>query len=155
MEDHYCILKVGPWLTFGYREALFALAMIEEEMLAPKGIETSRLRAVIDAVMVEEPKYWKKYYPGTEDQQLFKRKYGFSDRSRYYWPDESINTAKNRLIDNLSTNKIPLSLISQYMPHQFYEILEGRLANEPMELVLHYIRRVTGMYSRACGLSHG
>ncbi len=25
VEDHFCILKVGPWLTFAYREALFAL----------------------------------------------------------------------------------------------------------------------------------
>ena len=29
VEDHFCILKVGPWLTFGYREALFSLSMIE------------------------------------------------------------------------------------------------------------------------------
>jgi len=103
--------------------------------------------------MLQDPKHWKKYYPGTENQQLFKRKYSFSDRSRYYWPDESINAAKNRLIDNLRKNKTPLSLLSQFMPHQFYEILDGRLDNEPMELVLNYIQIVTGIYSRACGLS--
>ena len=155
VEDHFCILKVGPWLTFAYREALFALESMEIELMGEGSDGLSHLWQTMDRVMLHDPKHWKKYYPGTEDQQLFKRKYSFSDRSRYYWPDESINTAKNRLIDNLSKNKIPLSLISQYMPHQFYEILEGRLANEPMELVLHYIRRITGIYSRACGLSHG
>ncbi len=154
VEDHFCILKVGPWLTFAYREALFALESMEIELMGgDDGL--SHLRDTMDMVMLQDPKHWKKYYSGTENQQLFKRKYSFSDRSRYYWPDESIDTAKNRLIDNLRKNKIPLSLLSQFMPYQFYEILDGRLANEPMELVLNYIRIITGIYSRACGLSHG
>ena len=155
VEDHFCILKVGPWLTFAYREALFALESMEIEMMGAGNDGLSHLRDTMESVMLRDPKHWKKYYPGTKNQQLLKRKYSFSDRSRYYWPDESIDAAKNRLIDNLSKNKIPLFLISQFLPHQFYEILEGRLANEPMELVLNYIRTVTGMYARACGLSHG
>jgi D-tagatose-1,6-bisphosphate aldolase subunit GatZ/KbaZ len=32
VPDHFCILKVGPWLTFAYREALFALAEIEKHL---------------------------------------------------------------------------------------------------------------------------
>lgn len=155
VEDHFCILKVGPWLTFAYREALFALESMEIEMMGAGNDDLSRLRDTMDLVMLQDPKHWKKYYSGTENQQLFKRKFSFSDRSRYYWTDESIITAKNRLIHNLKKNKIPLSLLSQFMPYQFYEILDGRLANEPMELVLNYIRIITGIYSRACGLSHG
>ena len=154
VEDHFCILKVGPWLTFAYREALFALESMEIEMMGAD-VGLSHLRDTMEMVMLQDPKHWKKYYSGTENQQLFKRKYSFSDRSRYYWPDESINKAKNRLIENLRKNKIPLSLLSQFMPYQLYEILDGRLANEPMELVLNYIRIITGIYSRACGLSHG
>ncbi len=154
VEDHFCILKVGPWLTFAYREALFALESMEIEMMGAD-VGLSHLRDTMEMVMLQDPKHWKKYYSGTENQQLFKRKYSFSDRSRYYWPDESINKAKNRLIENLRKNKIPLSLLSQFMPYQFYEILNGRLANEPMELVLNYIRIITGIYSRACGLSYG
>lgn len=30
VEDHFAILKVGPALTFAFREAVFALAAIEE-----------------------------------------------------------------------------------------------------------------------------
>jgi D-tagatose-1,6-bisphosphate aldolase subunit GatZ/KbaZ len=155
VEDHFCILKVGPWLTFAYREALFALECMEIEMMGAGHDGLSRLRDTMERVMLQDPKHWKKYYQGTENQRLFKRKYSFSDRSRYYWPDESINTAKNRLMNNLRKNKIPLSLVSQFMPFQFYEILEGKLATEPMELVLNYIRIITGIYSRACGLSYG
>ena len=48
VRDHYCILKVGPWLTFGYREALFALSMIEEEIAGQRGLKTSNLRDVME-----------------------------------------------------------------------------------------------------------
>ena len=35
--DHFAILKVGPWLTFAFREAVFALAAIETEWLSATG----------------------------------------------------------------------------------------------------------------------
>jgi tagatose-1,6-bisphosphate aldolase non-catalytic subunit AgaZ/GatZ len=47
--------------------------MIEEEMLAPKGGETSKLREVIESVMLADPKYWQKYYPGDGATQAYKR----------------------------------------------------------------------------------
>jgi D-tagatose-1,6-bisphosphate aldolase subunit GatZ/KbaZ len=155
VEDHFCILKVGPWLTFAYREALFALEAMEMEIMGAGNEDLSCLRATLDRVMVNDPKHWAKYYTGTKEQKSFKRKFSFSDRSRYYWPDESINAAKSRMFDNLRKNKIPLSLLSQFMPYQFYEVLDGKLANEPEELVLDYIQIITGIYSRACGLSNG
>lgn len=34
VEDHFAILKVGPWLTFAMREAIFALSEIERNWLA-------------------------------------------------------------------------------------------------------------------------
>ncbi len=153
VEDHFCILKVGPWLTFAYREALFALEYMETELLGKGNAGLSHLRETMDKVMLRDPRHWTKYYSGTEEQQWFKRKYSFSDRSRYYWPDKSINSAKNRLIENLRRNKIPLSLLSQFMPCQFFEVLNGELKNDPMELVLDYIRTVCRIYARACGLS--
>lgn len=41
VEDHWAVLKVGPGLTFALREALYALAGIEEELLAPGGAPAS------------------------------------------------------------------------------------------------------------------
>jgi D-tagatose-1,6-bisphosphate aldolase subunit GatZ/KbaZ len=150
VEDHFCILKVGPWVTFGYREALFALARIEEEMLAPKGLQTSRLRDVIDAVMIEEPKYWEKYYPGNALEQGYKRKYSFSDRSRYYWPHPRIAAAKAQLIENLKAHPIPLSLLSQYLPGQYHAVSEGLIRNAVEEIIIDRTQDVIGIYSRAC-----
>ena len=155
VEDFFCILKVGPWLTFAYREALFALEAIEVEMLGDRSQDLSNLKETLDKAMRDNPVHWKKYYSGTEHQQFFKRKYSLSDRSRYYWPDESLNQAKDRLFKNLRKNRIPLSLLSQFMPTQFHRVLSGTLANDPKEILLDYIRIITGVYSRACGLSRG
>jgi D-tagatose-1,6-bisphosphate aldolase subunit GatZ/KbaZ len=153
VEDHFCILKVGPWLTFAYREALFALENIEIELLGKDNKNLSKLGETLEKVMIDNPKYWKKYYPGDEKQQLFKRKYSFSDRSRYYWPVAELNSAKNKLYTNLRESKIPASLLSQFMPYQFYKVGEGLIQSDPVELVHSYIQNVTGLYSRACGMS--
>jgi len=153
VEDFFCILKVGPWLTFAYREALYALEAIEVEMMGDRSKDLSILKETLDKAMRDDPVHWKKYYAGTEHQQLFKRKYSLSDRSRYYWPDDTVRLAKDRLYKNLRENRIPLSLLSQFMPIQFYKVLNGTLAIDPNELVLDYIRIIAGIYSRACGLS--
>ena len=65
--DHFAILKVGPWLTFAFREALFALEEIEREVLARSsagdggagGGEPSRLRETLDAAMRADPRHWR------------------------------------------------------------------------------------------------
>ena len=152
VRDHYCILKVGPWLTFGYREALFALSMIEEEIAGQRGLKTSNLREVIERTMVEDPTYWKKYYPGGEFEQAFKRKYSFSDRSRYYWPNENIQKAVSTLVSNLKESTISLSLLSQYMPNQYIAINEGIIENDVEQIIIHRTQEVIRLYARACNM---
>ena len=153
VEDHFCILKVGPWLTFAYREALFALSLIEEEMSATKAIEPSKLRDVLEAVMLAEPKYWQKYYPGDSTAQAYKRKYSFSDRSRYYWPNEKIQQAVAKLVSNLKKNPISLALLSQYMPNQYNSVNERTIANDVEAIIINRIQDVIGIYARACRMS--
>jgi len=152
VEDHYCILKVGPWVTFAYREALFALEAMEKELLGGAGIRLSGLRDTLEAVMTDKPGYWMKYYPGDESMQLFKRKYSFSDRSRYYWPDTRLNDSISLLKKNLDDSGIPLSILSQYMPGQYNAVQEGRISCTADDLIISRIRDVVGIYSRACGL---
>ncbi len=103
-EKHFCIQKVGPWLTFAWREALFALASIEDELVETE--KTSGLKQVMEKVMIENPRYWLKYYPGSESEQLIKRKYSYSDRSRYYWPEKKLITAVNQLFTNLRNHPL-------------------------------------------------
>jgi D-tagatose-1,6-bisphosphate aldolase subunit GatZ/KbaZ len=151
VEDHFCIQKVGPWLTFAYREAIFALVDIERELfLNQKSVIVSNLKDVLDHVMVGNDVYWKKYYFGDKEQQMFARKYSLSDRSRYYWNDPAVKESVERLMKNLSGKSIPLSLLSQYLSHQYYSIREDRLENNVESIIIDKIRTVFGIYSRAC-----
>ena len=150
VEDHFCILKVGPWLTFAFREALFALEAMEIEIMGQGNPELSGLRRTLEKVMLDNPVYWGKYYHGDQEQLAFKRKYSFSDRSRYYWPVTAIELSRQKLFKNLLENKIPLSLLSQFMPLQFYQVGEQRIDLDPQHLVHSYIQTVAGIYSRAC-----
>lgn len=152
VEDHFAILKVGPWLTYLYREALFALEAMEKE-LAGKFTRLSALEETLEKVMLEStPNYWEKYYKGTEAEQRFCRKYSFSDRSRYYWTNQELNESVLLLLKNLNSVKIPLSLTSQFMPHLFPAINEGILPNTPKSLIIAHIQDKLAWYARAVGV---
>ena len=148
VTDHWAILKVGPGLTFALREALFALARVEDE-LVPEA-SRSHLIDVIDARMVADPKYWEGYYEGNADEQRIARRFSYSDRLRYYWPDAEIAAAESRLYENLSSAAIPLPLISQFLPEQYARVRGGELASDPRSLVIDKIRDCLRPYASAC-----
>lgn len=148
VEDHWAILKVGPGLTFAMREAFFALEAIEKEYIPVA--QLSNLGDIIEERMLANPRYWQNYYEGSELEQRIARRYSFSDRLRYYWPDKSIHTAEQKLLDNLSHESIPLPLISQFLPAQYSRIRAGILQAEPRQLVIDKIRDALRPYSAAC-----
>ena len=111
VTDGFAILKVGPGLTFAMREAIFALADIEKEIVTPK--DQSRLAETIRAVMMGNPAHWRDYYKGADQETLLFNSY--SDRIRYYWPDPRIEAAMAKLIANLTTMPIPDILLSRYL----------------------------------------
>jgi D-tagatose-1,6-bisphosphate aldolase subunit GatZ/KbaZ len=153
VKDHFAILKVGPWLTFAFREAIFALAAIEEEWLSSKkGIIVSRVRETLELAMLENPVHWKGYYRGDEAALRLARKFSYSDRARYYWPQPAVAAALRRLIDNLTAHPAPASLISQYLPNQCAGIRAGTLSNQPVDLIHSRILEVIDVYALACGM---
>jgi len=113
VRNHFAILKVGPALTFAFREAVFALAMIENELVSKD--MRSNLIQVLEDVMLKHPEHWKKYYHGTQAEQAFKRKYSLSDRARYYWPEPEVQNAFTELMNNLGDKALPFSLLSQFV----------------------------------------
>jgi D-tagatose-1,6-bisphosphate aldolase subunit GatZ/KbaZ len=151
--DHFAILKVGPWLTFAFREAVFALAAIENELLSGcEGVTLSGLPGVLEDAMQENPGHWKSYYHGTEHELRLARKYSYSDRARYYWPQPSVAAALERLLRNLTAHPAALSLLSQYLPRQADAVRAKELRNEPAELLRHKIQEVLEQYAYACGM---
>jgi D-tagatose-1,6-bisphosphate aldolase subunit GatZ/KbaZ len=155
VDDRFLILKVGPWLTFALRETLFALAMIENELYNEhKSIQTSGLIEIVEKQMIENPRYWQSHYHGDENDLRLARKYSYSDRVRYYWPNPQISTSLERLIQNLTEKEIPLNLLSQYLPMQYDSIIENKITNTIENLIYHGVARVLDIYEYAVGESH-
>lgn len=153
VRDHFAILKVGPWLTFAFREAVFALEAVERELLATRhGARLSCLQAVVEKAMLENPAYWKGYYRGDEQALRLARKYSYSDRVRYYWPQPGVASAVRQLIENLTVSAAPASLLSQYLPNQAEAVRRGEIENQPPELIRHKILEVLNQYALACGM---
>lgn len=147
VEDHWAILKVGPGLTFALREALFALARIEEELVHES---RSDFPEVVERRMVEQPGYWQGYYDGTPHEQRVARRFSYSDRVRYYLGDPQIVAAQQRLFDNLRHHGIPEPLLSQYLPQQYGRVRAGEIAADPEALAIEAVRDVLRDYSAAC-----
>lgn len=146
VRDHFAILKVGPALTFALREAIFALAQMENELIAPES--RSRVMEVIDEVMLNEPGYWKILSP--HRAAMVDIHFSLSDRIRYYWPHPRIRQSVEKLIANLTDAKLPLGLISQYMPVQFERLSLNELNAEPHALILDKIQDVLRAYRYGC-----
>jgi D-tagatose-1,6-bisphosphate aldolase subunit GatZ/KbaZ len=149
VEDHWAILKVGPGLTFALREAMFALAEIEAELVP--GPQQSRLPEVIEARMLAEPGYWQGYYDGNERDQKIARRYSYSDRLRYYWPSPDVVAAQEKLFSNLTASDVPLTMLSQFLPLQYDRVRRGELSPDPHSLVIDRITDVLRVYAAACG----
>jgi len=148
VEDHWAILKVGPALTFAMREALFALALIENELVSRPS--RSSLVEVVERRMLSAPEYWQAYYQGDPLAQRTARRYSYSDRLRYYWADDEVDAARQTLLANLDRIGIPLPLISQFLPAQYDRIRAGGLEPVAQSLVIDRIRDALSPYANAC-----
>jgi D-tagatose-1,6-bisphosphate aldolase subunit GatZ/KbaZ len=153
VKGHFAILKVGPWLTFAFREAVFALSAIEREMLAAKKRgKLSRVREALDQAMRRKPIYWRSYYHGDEGQVRFARAYSYSDRCRYYWHEPAVQAEIERLRSNLKTSSFPLTLVSQYLPQEYDAIRAGQIEQTAEAIIRHRIQLVLRVYAAACGI---
>ncbi len=151
VRDHFAILKVGPWLTFAFREAIFALAAVERELLDRRaGPRISNVREALEQAMLLKPAHWKPYYHGDHKEVHRNLTYGYSDRCRYYWNEPSVEAEVARLLANLSALQIPLTLLSQYFPLEYEAVRNGQFEPSPERLIQSHIRHVLRVYARAC-----
>lgn len=144
-QNHFFILKVGPWLTYALREGLFSLECIEREL---KPANPSRFRETLTGVMKADPKYWEKYYSGSADEVDYKIAFSYSDRARYYLGHKDVVDSLNRLLENLAP-EVPDGLISQYLPIQYQAVREGKLGKHPMDLAVDRVSNVLDLYFAA------
>ena len=147
VEDEIAILKVGPALTFGLREGLFALSAIEKELIDEN--ERVNFETLLESVMLKGPENWTSHYHGTKRELEIKRKYSLSDRCRYYMGEAEIEKGMEQLFDNLNAVDIPMSLLHQHMPNQYLKVREGKLDKEARNLVKDFVALVTEDYNYA------
>lgn len=145
VRHHYYVLKVGPWLTFALREGLFALEMMERELLPS---QPSHFRQTLLSTMKHDPGYWKSYYTGRWDEIDRKLAFSYSDRARYYLGHPDVCRAQEILFENLTGN-LTDCLVSQYMPLQYQAIRSGRLQANPQDLAIDRVCNVLDLYHRA------
>jgi len=150
VEDHFAILKVGPALTFAFREAIFRLAAIENELPEIDKVDRSQTVEVLLKSMQASPAHWKEHYSGSNNDISFAMKYSFSDRARYYWGRPDVRNALEKLFRNLGQRQIPMALISQFFPSLFPAVNDKAIPAEPNALLDASIAHVLQGYQSAC-----
>ncbi len=141
---HFFFLKVGPELTFRFREAVWALAAIEAEIVPSA---RSRIREVLARQMQKNPAHWQPYYGGSEDDVRILKTYSFSDRIRYYWTDPEVAAALESLLGNLGESALPETVVSQH----FMGLDFGDVPTTAADLVNLHVQRCVGRYFKASG----
>lgn len=139
VDDGIAILKVGPALTFALREGLFALEEIERELALLRPFPLSQFRSSLDRAMLSDDRHWAAYYSGGAAQRAYARAFSFSDRARYYLPVPQVAEAVDRLLSNLDRERVPLALLSQYLPRQYERVRAGTLSTRPADLLIDHI----------------
>ena len=147
VTDGIAILKVGPALTFGLREALFALSKMEEELVPAE--ERANFIAKLEEVMLANPSNWAKHYHGDERQLALCRKYSYSDRARYYIGQPEVVECMNKLFENLRKYTIPMNMLHQYMPLSYNRVRNGELKLDPRELAMDGVAQFMMDYEQA------
>ena len=146
VRDHFAILKVGPALTFAYREAVYALNHIARELKR----NAPDVEAAAEALMLAEPAQWQKYYHGTADEQRLLRHYSLSDRIRYYWTQPQLNEAVQGLRAAIGARPLPFGLAHQYLPDAVEACRARGEALTAENLIRHHIRAALVPYYAAC-----
>ena len=147
VKNHFFFLKVGPELTFRFREAIWALASIEDAVVAGS---KSQIRETFEARMTDDPGYWKDYYSGPEDELRILRTYSYSDRIRYYWSDPEIAKSLEHLLENLDQTALPETIVSQ----AFTGLEFGEMPTTAPELISRHVQRCVSRYFKAAGHKH-
>ena len=150
VNDGIAILKVGPALTYGLREALFSLSMIEKELVPTS--QQANFIETLDKIMLENPNNWKNHYHGNENELKLARKYSFSDRARYYIGQPKVVASMNKLFDNLREYAIPMNMLHQYMPFSYLRVRDGIIKLDPKELAMDGIYQFMQDYEYATGV---
>jgi D-tagatose-1,6-bisphosphate aldolase subunit GatZ/KbaZ len=110
----FAFQKVGPALTFAYRQAVYAL----DQLRADAGWGEPVIRPEMERIMLAKPGYWQGHYHGDAASQHVQRHFGLADRIRYYWPQAGAHKVVSQLLADLQGRAIPIPLLWQHFSPQ-------------------------------------
>lgn len=123
-ELGFAFQKVGPALTFAWREALYALDAIRAQNGWASG---PSLSDTMEKVMLANPAYWQAHIHGTSADPRTERHFGLADRIRYYWPDPAAQQAVQRLMSDLDGKRLPDPILAaHFTPIEIASARESR-----------------------------
>ena len=147
VESGVFILKVGPALTFAYREALTGMEKILNEINGYHGFSDALL-----AAMNDNDANWQNHYVNNAKTLQIYQQYSFSDRCRYYLGDIRVKKAIEELKDRFNKSTIPLFLVHQFLPFQYCKIRDcnmklnfDAIVDDMVSLVLDNYRYASGI----------
>lgn len=88
----FAFQKVGPALTFAYRQALYALDQLRSD--------SRELMNAMETLMLDDPSRWQGHYSGDAEALMDQRHFGLADRIRYYWPQKRAAVAVRELLES-------------------------------------------------------
>ncbi|MBU2888076.1 class II D-tagatose-bisphosphate aldolase non-catalytic subunit [Celeribacter halophilus] len=143
-KRHFAILKVGPALTFAWREALYALSHVMVWMQGGPHISE-----VMEGLMTDAPESWQGHYHGTPEQQHLLRHFGYADRIRYYWTLPKALEALHELKSGFDALSPPLPLLAQYFAPETLKRAETLDLSPATALLVAHVQSALMPYFKA------
>lgn len=134
-ELGFAFQKVGPALTFAWREALYAL----DTMRSQCGWATGpALADEMEAIMLADPGYWQGHYRADSAEIRVERHFGLADRIRYYWPKPRAQAAVAQLFADLDGRSLPKPALMAHFSQE--EIASARHSSHSLPVALALTR---------------
>lgn len=143
----FAFQKVGPALTFAWREAIYAL----DHLRAIAGrAPREGLPEVMERLMLAAPGAWQGHYHGDAAALRLQRHFGYADRIRYYWPHPEAARAVTALMQNVSAMPLPAPVLSQGFDAATLDRSEALMTatdgNRPRALLLAAVQQALAPY---------
>ncbi len=118
-ELGFAFQKVGPALTFAWREAVYALDALARVAGWSSG---EGVPETMERLMLADPAKWERHLDATADLRL-QRHFAYADRIRYLWPHPEAQAALARL--EASLGELPEPMLRQGFSDEVLDLAEG------------------------------
>ena len=132
--------KVGPALTFAWRQAIYALDILR----GLAGWGPPIVQPVMERLMLDDPGKWRGHYHGDEAETRIARHFGLADRIRYYWPHPDARRAVIALREDLDGRRLAGPLLAQVFDGRTLEMTGGDFT--PNALITAEVQRALRPY---------